>query len=344
MTAVANIADVLVVVDGVDITPKLKGRVAFGQERPRPRLVSLTLTEKRGGDADQLDIVIDDGDGQFALPREGVKVAVSLGWRQGSDVTVGMVDKGSFIVDEVEHSGPPDVITIRARSADMTGDIRRRRDGSWHDTTLGAVLGQIANRQRLTLRCAPALAKLPVKSLAQGRESDMALLRRLGREHDAVATVKRGALIFAPIGAATTANGKSLPVLTLRRRDGDRHAYRIEKREEAEGVTATWHDRAGATKKKVTVGKADGAKRLPRTYASEAEAKRAARAAAGRARREPRSMTIDLPFGRPDARPEAPVKVTGYKAAIDATAWVIAEATHTFTERGLVTALKLETV
>ena len=37
----------------------------------------------------------------------------------------------------------------------------------------------------------------------QSRESDLAFLRRPGREHDAVATVKAGRLILSPIGAAT---------------------------------------------------------------------------------------------------------------------------------------------
>ena len=333
MAAAANIADLRVTLDGADLT-----------DRIRPRLVSLTLSEKRGGEADQLDIVIEDSDGRVALPREGARLSVQLGWRQGGDVTVGMVDKGSFVVDEVGHGGPPDVITLRARSADMTGDVRRRRDGSWHGTTIGAVLGQVAARQGLQLRCAPVLASIAIPALAQQRESDMALVKRLGRDHDAVATFKRGALIFAPIGAATSSSGRPLPALTIARRHGDTHDFRREKREEAEGVTASWHDRAGAKKQKVTVGKADGAKRLPRTYASEAEAKRAAKAAAGRARREPLSLSLNLALGQPGLFPERPTRVSGFKAEIDSVSWIVAEVTHTYAGEGLRTAVKLETV
>ncbi len=39
---------------------------------------------------------------------------VFLGWQ-----ATGLVDKGTFIVDEVEYGGLPDQITLRARSADM---------------------------------------------------------------------------------------------------------------------------------------------------------------------------------------------------------------------------------
>lgn len=52
---------------------------------------------------------------------------VQLRWKQGGDVTPGLVDKGSFKVDEVAHSEAPDVVTIRARSVDFTSDLKTRR-------------------------------------------------------------------------------------------------------------------------------------------------------------------------------------------------------------------------
>ncbi|MEG8052680.1 hypothetical protein QP185_04485 [Sphingomonas aerolata] len=61
---------------------------------PRRRLVSLGITEKRGEEADQLDLAIDDADGAVALPPTGAKIHVWLGWKQGSDVTPSLVDKG----------------------------------------------------------------------------------------------------------------------------------------------------------------------------------------------------------------------------------------------------------
>lgn len=109
-----------VVLDGVDLT-----------ERLAPRLLDLSLTESRGDEADQVDLRVHDHDGRLALPRRGVTLQVAIGY-EGS----GLFDKGTFKVDDVEHSGSPDIITIRARSADLTGAVRRRRERSWHDTTL----------------------------------------------------------------------------------------------------------------------------------------------------------------------------------------------------------------
>src|SRR3546814_16015820 len=82
----------------------------------------------------------------LAIPKEGAVLRVQLGWKQGRDVTAGLVDKGSFKVDDVTHSGPPDQIRIRARAADFTSAIRNRREQSWKDATLGTVLAEIAGR------------------------------------------------------------------------------------------------------------------------------------------------------------------------------------------------------
>ncbi|WP_066725237.1 contractile injection system protein, VgrG/Pvc8 family [Sphingomonas pituitosa] len=327
------IADFRITLDGEDLSPKI-----------RPRLISLRITEKRGGDADQLDLVLDDSDGRLALPPEGAVLTVELGWKAGDGVAIGLVDKGRFKVDEVEHSGPPDTVSIRASAADFASALTTRREQSWHSTTLGAIVDTVAGRHKLKPRCAPALASIAVHAKAQERESDIALLRRLGREHDAVATIKAGCLIFAPIGAGITATGQPLPGVTIRRRDGDRHSYRVEKREAAGKVVAEWHDRKAAKKKKVTAGSGDGTERkLSRVYASEGEAKRAAAAETKRAGRAPRSLDLTLALGRAELAPEQPATAEGFKADIDAQRWLISEVNHQLDARGgFTTAVNLE--
>ncbi|VFS01903.1 phage late control D family protein [Salmonella enterica subsp. houtenae] len=45
------------------------------------RLMSLTLTDNRGFEADQLDLELDDADGLIALPRRGAVIQLALGWK-----------------------------------------------------------------------------------------------------------------------------------------------------------------------------------------------------------------------------------------------------------------------
>jgi phage protein D len=341
----SNIADYRVTLDGVDLSPSLKGRTENADPaKRRPRLVSLSIAQRRGEEPDKLTIVIDDSDGKMAIPAAGKLLHVQIGWRQGSEVTIGLRDKGSFKVDSVTHEGPPDLISIEASSADMTGAMRTRREEGHHETTLGAIVSRVAGRHGLKPVCAPALAGIAIKAQAQSRESDTAFLRRLGREHDAVATVKNGRLILSPIGAATTPSGKAFASVTIRRRDGDWHSYRVDKQEEVTGVTAVWHDRKGAKRQEVTTGKTEGARKLRRVHASEAEARAAAKAEQTRAARAPVSLDLTLSLGRPDLAPEQRVTTTGFKSQIDHTKWLISEVTDVLDNRGYTTQIKLQSV
>lgn len=305
-----------------------------------PRLRDLTLTECRGGDADQLDLSIHDHDGKMAMPKRGVRLAVALGWK-----ATGLVDKGTFIVDEVEYSGAPDIITVRARSADLTADMRTRRERSWHNTTLGAVLNTIAGERGLTPRVAEALARTKLPHLDQANESDMNLLTRLGQRFDAVATVKGGALVFAPIGAGTTATGKPLPSVILTRRDGDQHRYSVADRDAYTGVRAYWVDKGKARRQSVLVGTDDNAKRLQESYADEATARQHAHAELERAKRGIAKFDYTLAIGRADLFPEHIVTVSGFKPEIDGQRWLIAKTTHTIDgTSGFTTRIELDSL
>lgn len=308
----------------------------------RPRLISLTLSEKRGEEADQLDLVLDDTRGDLDLPPTGATLQLQIGWKQGADITLGLVDKGRFIVDEVSHDGPPDRITIRARAADFAGDIKTRREKAYHETTLGAIVAEVAQRNRLIPRCAPALAAIAVRTKVQSRESDVAFLRRLGREHNSVAKIAGGALILSPIGSGVTPSGKVLPTLVIRRRDGDAHQFSRQKRDDVPGVEATWHDRDAGKRRTFTAGKADGAKKLARVYPTEEAAATAANSAHAKAGREPVSLSLTLALGRPDVAPEQKTTVSGYKAAIDAIGWLVTEVEHSIGDRAFTTKIKLE--
>lgn len=315
------------VVDGRDISKKVEAR-----------LVSLTLTEARGGEADQLDLVIDDSDGRMGIPAKGAELALALGW-EGSD----MQDKGTFDVDEVEHSGTPDTISIRARSAEMRRELRTRAERSYHGKKLGEIVGDIAQRNGLQLRMDATLQDTPVEHIDQTRESDLHFLTRLARKHDAVATVKKGRLVFKPIGSTRAANGEDLETITITRADGDQHRYHSADRNAYSGVRAYWHDPNTAEKKSVLVGEQENEKRLKDTYGSEADAMAAARSERGRIERGKATMELTLAIGRPELMPQTPVVLQGFKDVIDDTPWLVVKLTHTLGDNGLTTRMELET-
>lgn len=310
--------------DGTDLADKV-----------RPRLLSLRLSEKREDDADEIDIVLQNTDGLLAVPRTGVRLALALGWKSGADVPLGLIDKGRFTVDEIELSGPPDQISIRGRSADLTGALRKRETKSWRNTTLGSVLREIAGRHRRTARIGGNLAGQAITVIEQEGKSDMAFVRDLGKRYDAVATWKDDFLLFLPIGSASTAGGTGLPALTLTRRDGWTWTFREGQRESYKGAEAQWQDSAGGRRRTVkvdgpaTTAAAEGEnaptepKKLKRVYASEAEARQAAKAAASRAARTPFEFSYDLAIADPAIQPDMRVSLRGWNPTIDAIAWLV---------------------
>lgn len=423
-------------VDGVDITATLDSR-----------LVSLTHTDNRGMEADQLDLTLDDADGRLQLPPRGAVLALALGW-EGE----GLTDKGTFTVDEVEHSGAPDQVTIRARSADLRAGLSTQRTRSFHQLSVSAIVNDIAAAHGLTAAIAATLAGELLDHLDQTNESDANLLTRLAGMFDAIATIKAGRLVFMPAGAGVSALGKPLPVVTITRSDGDQHRFSLAERDsytavkalyndidlgqqgaviwskeeddaeanrQAEpatvpatgeykslgttpyptrakalraarkaweqikknptlrkkyvGVTAPYHDKALNVQGEVRYGRADDEKKtqarktaaqdaanaqpavdeaiepsadnmktMRHTYASKANASRAARAEWRRIQRGMAQFSLTLARGRPDLFPDLRAAVSGWKPEIDGTEWVLTRVTNNLGDGGYTTALELE--
>jgi len=328
----ANIAKVQLITDaGEDLAARLD-----------PRLVALRLSEKRGGEADELQIDIQNHDGAMAMPTPGRELVLSIGWAEGGrEVPVGLVGKGRFKVDEVEMGGPPDMIAIRARSADLSGDLRKRRTKSWRDTTLGALLGEIAARHGRSLGIAPDLSASPIKAIEQEGKSDMQFVRDLGSRYDAIATWKDTALLFLPIGSAVTASGLAIPGLVLRKRDGWTWRFTQAEREKYDGAEAQYHD-PDAGRRKTVKTEGENRRKLKRVYASEDEARQAAESAQKKAARMPWSFTYDLAIADPAIQPDQKVTLQGWNSTIDGIEWLIESIETTFDGSGLVQSLTLE--
>ena len=314
-------------VDGLDIAKLIS-----------PRLMGLELTDNRGVEADQLSITLSDHDGLLSIPPKGAVLRLWLVW---SDT--GLVDKGTYTVDETEHSGAPDVLSIRARSADLRKGLKTKRERSWSNTTLGDVLGDIAIGNSLTATIAGALDGLPILQLDQANESDANLISRLGEEFDAVASVKAGCLLCLPAGGGKTASGLDLPHITLTREDGDHHRYLQADRDSYDGVRAYYYDVNSAKKQEAIAGGGDNLKDLRHTYSDQQSALRAARAEFRRLQRGSATLSYTLAMGRPDLIPELTYTLQGVKAEIDEIIWYGGNVQHSLSaDGGYTVSLELE--
>jgi hypothetical protein len=303
-----------------------------------PRLMGLELTDNRGLEADQLSVTLSDHDGLLAIPPRGAVLQLWLGW---SDT--GLVDKGTYTVDETEHSGAPDVLSIRARSADLRKGLKTKRERSWNTTTLGEVLRDIATGNGLKAVVSDALGAQAILQLDQANESDANLICRLGEEFDAVATVKAGCLLCLPAGGGKTASGLELPHITLTRADGDQHRYLQADRDSYDGVRAYFYDVNSAKKQEAIAGGGDNLKDLRHTYSDKQSALRAARAEFNRLQRGSATLSYTLAMGRPDLIPELTYTLQGVKEEIDEIIWYGGNVQHSLSaDSGYTMSLELE--
>jgi phage protein D len=245
-------------------------------------------------------------------------------------------------VDELTWSGPPDRVTITAHSANFKGSFRTRKTRSWHATTLGQIVAQIAADNALTPACHPDLAAQTVPSAEQHNKSDMQFIRDLGRQFDALATVKAGTLLFAPRDATTSISNRPLPTRTITRQQCSTASWRRAAREKAhDGAQAQWHDQQAGRRKTVSTGGTNPA-------ASSASTPTNPPPAPPPRPKPPASPAPRPPWKSPSPTetrqpPPAPASLSGFRPHIDKGVWKVTASTHDHGPNGLTTRLSLET-
>lgn len=299
--------------DGADITAACADR-----------LLNLTVTDEAGITSDTISISLDNRDLAIALPRKGATLRLWLGYEGGN-----LVAMGRYVVDEIERSGPPHVLSIKGKAADMRAELKTRKTRGWQNIALGDLVRTIAAEHGLAPVVSADLAGIVLPSIAQTNESDPNLLTRLARDYDAVAKPVDGRLIFVPRGEARTASGR--PMATIAVSAADLNDYRVVMADRGQYAVARarWHN--AATGQLVDVDIGDGGDgpvyTLPRRYPDADQARAAARAKLDAVTRGAATFSGTVHPGRPELAAETMLQVSGLGAGVDG-AWVVTSARH----------------
>lgn len=337
------------------------------------RIISISLTDKRGFEADELTIELDDHDGTIAIPKTGSKITLKLGYKE-----TGLVEKGEYLVSEFTASGSPDRLSITARAADLAEALAEQVEKSWHKQTLYQIIETIAKKHKYEYIISKDYKNQKIEHIDQTNESDASFMSRLAEQYDAIATVKNGKLLFIPAGESQTASGQPILPTTITRASGDSHSFTYSSSNSYQAVRAYYTDKKTGQKKEVIVNK-DNAypnkkttqqtktvkgktfkakkkendnqkvntegqkiKTLRHLYATESGAWSGARGAFKKIQRGVAEFSITLAVGRPDLYPETPAVVKGFKPEIDAEAWLITEVSHKIDSGGYTASIQFE--
>lgn len=225
---------------------------AFGTET-NARIISIEMTDKRGFEADELTIELNDYDGAIAIPSMGDKITLDLGYKE-----TGVVSKGEFKFAEFTHQGAPDTLSITARAADLADTLAEQKEKSWHKQTLFQIVETIAKVHGYSgekCKIADEYKQVNIAHIDQTSESDASFLSRLAEQYGAIATVKHGILLFIPEGNAQTASGKDIEPVIITRQSGDQHTFSYDTANAYNAVRAYYTDKKTGKKMEVVIGK-----------------------------------------------------------------------------------------
>lgn len=141
----ARWAEVVIVYEGVDISKDIA-----------PYLTSFTYTDNASDKADDISFSLEDRKRLWAndwFPTKGDKVKASIvlhDWEE-PDKTESL-PCGTFEVDEIECSGPPNQVTIKAVSTLISKPMRQEKHTkAWENVKLSTIAGDMANKNGLQL-------------------------------------------------------------------------------------------------------------------------------------------------------------------------------------------------
>ena len=121
-----------------------------------PYLLSFDYDDKAGGEADDLQLALEDTEGNWRdpwYPEKGDRIEASIvthNW-SGPDESQSLFC-GSFEIDEVEIAEPPMTVSVKAVSAPRSTSLRdQAKTKGWEDYTLSRIAQEIAGNGGLSL-------------------------------------------------------------------------------------------------------------------------------------------------------------------------------------------------
>jgi phage protein D len=300
------------------------------------RLLDLKITDKAGVESDEVSITIDDRAQLVEFPKVDAEIEVSLGY-----VGQALVTMGIYIVDEVEVSGPPRSMTIRAKAADMNKGLKSPKERSFVDIEFGDLVKTIAGEHGLEPAISEDLAKRFLGHIDQ-TESDLQLLTRICAEQSAIMKIADKRLVVALHASEKAASGTDLPAGVIDAGQCDSWSAVVAHRTNYKSVKAYWHDLKKAERTPVTAGSGTPVLTLKHSYIDEEAAMNAATSKLKSSKRGIGKVSIKGVIGDPYLSAEQPVEMVNFRIGVDGPDWVINEVTHTLSSGGYTCDLELE--
>lgn len=298
--------------------------------------ISATVTDKAGQKSDDAKLVCIGPPGRVALPKRGDEYDVLMGWEHEG----GAVLQGRFSFQKARAIGNPDqgeTVALIFRAADFVDKLKGQGREHYDDVTYGDLIKKLGKKAGLEAEVDPDLAKLKLGYRLRWDQSLIDFATEVSEEVGATLKPAGGKLVAMKRGGGKTGSGRELEPIAIHLRECIAYEIEIDPRPETGSVAAPWQDpKSGERKLVKKKSNRDGPVTiLKHPLRSEADAGEAAEAEVYESGAASGTGHFETP-GKPRARAEAPVNVSGFGASIDG-AWKAESVEKTVTAKGAFT-------
>jgi len=265
------------------VTPifKIEANGTDVTEQIRANLSSITFKDEDGNQSDEITIRVA---GDFKRPAYKDELKLWLGYEE-----TGLFFCGLFLVQTTERDSFG--LTITATGADFSAALKQKRDLSYEQISLKAIVQIIADRHGLKLKS--DFDDLYVTHLSQTNESDLHFMKRIASDYNGIFSIKNGTLIFLK-RTKDAKRSDELPVFEIDSSECSELRIKHANRTLYASCKATWHDTRDNTVESVTVGNGNPVLLMEGQFKTAAEAKAKAEAKLERANRGIKSGKIEM--------------------------------------------------
>lgn len=225
-------------------------------EDAKKALVSLELVDEIGIYSDELTLTFPNS---FKRPAYGDELTVTIDGHY----------YGVFVVQTTSKTERN--LSVKATATNFTKELKEKKNRSFENIKLCAIVGKIANEHGLESKCD---FDILLKHESQTNESDLHFLHRLADKFNAQFNIKDNKIIFLK----HKEENKSLPRFFVKNSEVISYSLKHKAKAIYKSVTAKWQDTKENTTKSITVGSGKPCYELQDSFKDEAEANSRAKA------------------------------------------------------------------
>ncbi|GAA5099727.1 late control protein [Bartonella acomydis] len=283
------------------------------------RLLTATITDHAGNEADTFEAEFDECGNDLEIPSRNSVLHVTFGYENSIRAFM-----GRFVVESVVSCGGSDgeILRLCGKSASMRGELKEQVSEHFDHKTIAEIVETLAKRHGYQAKVSPQFTKQALPYVIRTDQSAIDFLTRLADRMQARFLIKDNKFLFL--------SGDNLPLQTIHQQECSHWEFSLEPRTQYGTIEASYFDRSKGQQLSVKhqTGFNGPVRRLRSCYTCKEKALAAAASESDRLCRAVGSGSLTLE-GRPEIMADQPLLLQGFRMQINGP-WKAATVTHRY--------------